>query len=113
MSDKPCSRENGFRVECIKHYADIEVELDRLKGRVIALEAQLESEKAAYKALRASSFVTAVPSEEYEKLKAEVERLRKWMDDISLQLDSGLNVGWTLLKIKQEYNAAKEGKPQS
>lgn len=52
---------------------------------------------------------------DYARLKAENERLRKWMDDISLdtegRLDSGLNVGWTLLKIKQEYNAAKEGKP--
>jgi hypothetical protein len=33
--------------------------------------------KAEVERLRASSFVTAVPVEEYEKLKAEVERLKK------------------------------------
>ena len=34
MSDKPCSRENGFRVDCIKHYAEVEAENARLKAEV-------------------------------------------------------------------------------
>ena len=45
------------------------IEVARLKGRVIALEAEVER-------LRSSSFVTAVPSEEYEKLKAENSLLK-------------------------------------
>ena len=52
--------------------------------RIKALEAELSR-------LRASSFVTAVPVEEYEKLKAEVERL-------------------TNLKSGADYFKAKEGK---
>jgi len=51
-----------------------EKEIGRLQGRVIALEAQLESEKAIAKALRSLSFTTAVPSEDYEKLKADLEK---------------------------------------
>jgi hypothetical protein len=51
-----------------------EKEIARLKGRVIALEAQVESEKAIAKALRSLSFTTAVPSEDYEKLKAELAK---------------------------------------
>lgn len=43
------------------------IENARLKGRVIALEAEIER-------LRSSSFVTVVPSEEYEKLKAELAK---------------------------------------
>ena len=62
---------------CNKEIARLLFEKAELQGRVIALEAELESEKAAYKALRASSFVTSVPSEDYEKLKAKVERLTK------------------------------------
>lgn len=50
------------------------IESAQLKGRVIALEAELESEKAAHKALRSLSFTTAVPSEDYEKLKAELAK---------------------------------------
>ena len=89
------------------------MELARLKGRVIALEAELESEKAAMKALRASSFVTAVPSEDYEKLKAEVERLRKAVDAVQKRLIF-LHDRWDSDEPNIEsdaWNAAKEGKP--
>jgi len=59
---------------CNEEIAKHLLEIARLKGRVIALEAELESEKAAYKALRSLSFMTAVPSEDYEKLKADLEK---------------------------------------
>ena len=44
--------------------------------RASLLEAENARLKADVERLRASSFVTAVPVEEYEKLKAEVERLK-------------------------------------
>lgn len=46
------------------------VEIAEMRSRIKDLEAEVRR-------LRESSFVTAVPSEEYEKLKAENERLRK------------------------------------
>ena len=41
--------------------------------------------------LRASSFVTAVPVEEYEKLKSEVKRLKNNCDYLDQKLDEELN----------------------
>ena len=67
--------------------------------------------------LRASSFVTAVPVEEYEKLKAEVERLRKAGDAVNRCLEAYLYSlpydGPMTIQCIQAWNAAKEGKPQS
>ena len=59
---------------CNEEIAKHLLEIGRLQGRVIALEGQLESEKAIAKALRSLSFMTAVPSEDYEKLKADLEK---------------------------------------
>ncbi len=55
------------------------IENAQLKGRVIALEAELESEKAAMKALMTNptSRLLRAEREENARLKAEVERLRK------------------------------------
>ena len=72
-----CATLQAMLINGAKQLHETETELARLKGRAIALEAELESEKAAYKALRASSFVTAVPSEDYARLQAKVERLTK------------------------------------
>lgn len=47
------------------------------QSKINCLQAENERLKAEVERLRASSFVTAVPVEEYEKLKAEVERLTK------------------------------------
>ena len=69
-------------VEQRVHYWKIEAQTDH--GRWLRCLEELER-------LRASSFVTAVPVEEYEKLKAEVERL-------------------TNLKSGADYFKAKEGK---
>jgi hypothetical protein len=68
-----------------RDYVKLQAENGRLrheqKMRAIPVEAKLMDRVAALQAenerLRASSFVTAVSSEEYEKLKAENERLRK------------------------------------
>jgi len=59
---------------CNEEIAKHLLEIGRLQGRVIALEGQLEGEKAIAKALRSLSFMTAVPSEDYEKLKADLEK---------------------------------------
>ena len=56
--------------------------------------------------LRASSFVTAVPSEEYERLKAENERLREAGDDLVFNIG---NSEESLLKCADRWLAAKEG----
>jgi len=45
--------------------------------RIGELNTENKALKAEVERLRASSFVTAVPVEEYEKLKAEVERLKQ------------------------------------
>ena len=59
---------------CNEEIAKHLLEIGRLQGRVIALEGQLAGEKAIAKALRSLSFTTAVPSEDYEKLKADLEK---------------------------------------
>jgi len=96
---------------CNKEITRLLFEKAELQGRVIALEAELESEKAAHKALRASSFVTAVPSEEYEKLKAEVERLRKAGDEVIHEWSSGHGTDFeNFTKALWVWTVAKEGK---
>ena len=85
--------------------------------------AEMVKALAEVERLRASSFVTAVPVEEYEKLKAEVERLRKAGDAMAERL----NIGFTEVPWKygpkwyawhskaeasvNDWNEAKEGKP--
>ena len=112
---------------CNEEIAKHLLEIGRLQGRVIALEAQLESEKAIAKALRSLSFMTAVPSEDYEKLKAdleksdgvvftqavenerlnaEVERLRKAGD----AMERSLAFEYPDSPKVKDWNAAKEGK---
>lgn len=54
--------------------------VDALEKRIATLEAQKAALAAEVERLRNASFVTAVPSEEYERLKAENERLRKELD---------------------------------
>lgn len=109
---------NGDYVE-YADYARIRAEVERLKGIILAQSSDFVRSKTADDGIKPDGHndLAGRAVERCLELQAEVERLRKWMDDISLdtegRLDSGLNVGWTLLKIKQEYNAAKEGKPQS
>ena len=52
-----------------------QADLPRWKEMCDELDARCNELKAELARLRASSFVTAVPVEEYERLKAEVERL--------------------------------------
>jgi hypothetical protein len=96
-------------------------EVKQLKEHIRYLEIELTTETARWERameeverLRASSFVTAVPVEEYEKLKAENERLRKAGDamadvvaEIPMQRDDSMLVA---LKV-MDWNAAKDGKP--
>ena len=67
--------------------ATLKAEVERLEHQVRYWRIEAETDNARWlrcleenERLRASSFVTAVPVEEYEKLKAEVENLRKSAD---------------------------------
>ena len=79
-------------------------------GEMVKAMAENARLKAEVERLRASSFVTAVPVEEYEKLKAEVERLRKAGDAMADAFPSP-NFPREHYALKA-WNAAKEGKPQ-
>lgn len=48
-----------------------------LDGKIAKLRAENADLQAEVSRLRAASFVTAVPSEDYEKLKSQVEALRQ------------------------------------
>ena len=65
----------------------------------------LESENARLKAeverLRASSFVTAVPVEQYERLRKAGDAMADWMDELGSP---------RAVAFLQAWNAAKEGK---
>ena len=60
--------------------------------------------KAEVERLRASSFVTAVPVEQYEKLKAEVERM-------TAEVNYRKNMDTHIKIMADQYTPAKEGKP--
>lgn len=94
----------------------------KLVERIAEYQAENARLKAEVERLRASSFVTAVPVEEYEKLKAEltnckaeadylkaeVERLRKAGDAMAEQL---IYEGYSNDEEPcKAWNAAKEGK---
>jgi len=95
------------------------MEICRFKRNTKRLKAENARLKAEVERLRASSFVTAVPSEDYEKLKAEVERLRKAGDAVALDYAERIEIeaGDTAknlmrkLPVLREWNAAKEGRP--
>lgn len=82
MTDKANALEAALRKEVLIVIREAAAENARLKAEVETLKMErihdlnqiggLQQELAS---LRASSFVTAVPVEQYEKLKAEVERL--------------------------------------
>ena len=59
--------------------------------------------KAEVERLRAASFVTAVPVEEYERLRKAGDAMADWIDNV--QHD---DYGWP---FSDAWNAAKKGKP--
>jgi len=82
------------------------MELARLKGRVIALEAQvqtLEAEAKVYEAMRRA--FAKYDSQEVTRLKAEVERLRKAGDAMA-----NVVMIEDYIEAAKAWNAAKEGK---
>jgi hypothetical protein len=65
-------------IKAAQHYINYwKIEARQRNGQWLQALAENARLKAENKRLRASSFVTAVPVEEYEKLKAEVARLEK------------------------------------
>ena len=74
-------------------------------GVMLDLNNQLVAENARLKAeverLRASSFVTAVPVEQYERLRKAGDAMADWMDELGSP---------RAVAFLQAWNAAKEGK---
>ena len=145
---------SGLEVTMMKRIGELNEEVKRLKAEVgelceaiklasevgIKMADEVTRLKAENERLRASSFVTAVPSEEYEKLKAEVERLTKahsdaladfWAIhkgyfDLKAEVERLRKAGDDLFefaktadtlahkelkKVLKAWNAAKEGRP--
>jgi chromosome segregation ATPase len=71
-------------------------EMDMAMSRIGVLRYQLEQANDEIARLRSSSFVTAVPSEEYEKVKAEVTDLKANADQLKADLEKSDGVVWTL-----------------
>jgi len=87
------------------------MEMARLKGRVIALEAQvqtLEAEAKVYEAMRRT--FAKYDSQEVTRLKAEVETIRK---DRDLLFASHKTALADIQRLHFDLRAAKEGKPPS
>ena len=107
------------RIKELEHRIEQMARANRLKAipveaQLIDRIAELNKENASLKAenarLRASSFVTAVPVEQYERLKAEVERLTKAHSD-ALADFWAIHKGYFDLKAEVE-RLRKEGKGQ-
>lgn len=75
-------------------------------GDVVRLEAEVAELKAEVARLRSSSFTTAVPSEEYEKMKAEVDIVRKDRDLLFASHKVALEY---IRRLHWERDAAKGG----
>lgn len=118
MSDKPCSRENGFRVDCIKHYAEVEAENARLKADAQVLLKHLvdaSADSARHKA-EVERLVEGLNDQGAAllRLSFENERLRKAGDAMADILTNFERSCYGKPSIEAEaWNAAKEGKPQS
>ena len=81
------------------------MEICSLRGKVKRLKAKNARLKAEVARLRASSFVTAVPVEHYE-------RVVKAGDAVVADLEYLTKSGWfNKCKSVKLWNAAKEGKP--
>jgi cell division protein FtsB len=84
-------------------------------SRIGVLRYQLEQANDEIARLRSSSFVTAVPSEEYEKVKTELANLKAERDQLKADLEKSDGVVWTLsvendrlkqsLRLQIEQNA--------
>lgn len=95
--------------------ANLKAEVERLEHQVKYWRIEAETDNARWlqsleenERLRASSFVTAVPVEEYDKLKAEVERLTKAHSD-ALADFWAIHKGYFDLKAEVEQ-LRKQGK---
>jgi len=71
-------------------------EMDMAMSRIGVLRYRLEQANDEIARLRSSSFVTAVPSEEYEKVKTELANLKAERDQLKADLEKSDGVVWTL-----------------
>ena len=92
--------EKGERIGCTVGEANLE-----LARKLNAYQMRVDRLKAEVERLRASSFVTAVPVDQYERIvKAGDEVIREWSsgDETAAR---------NFMKALAIWNAAKEGKP--
>ena len=106
MSDKPCSRENGFRVDCIKLYGDVMGENARLKAEVERLTnrnkgANMEAEEHCRRAMELRKAGDAMQ----DAVETYFELLPMLVNEVRAK---AMLKGRKAIK---EWNAAKEGKP--
>ena len=91
---------SALEVSMMKRVGELNAEIKLLKAELTDCKAEADRFKAEVERLRASSFVTAVPCEHYE-------RVVKAGDAVAVELN-GRYFGKRLIK---DWNAAKEGKP--
>lgn len=115
--ERSTAQYNGIIDTQLKAIDNLKAEVERLEANTDKLckhgDLEIARLKAEVERLRASSFVTAVPVEEYEKLQAEVERLRKAGDAVVAEAYAMANKSdwpYTFDILAEEWQAAKEGK---
>ena len=80
--------------------------IGELKAELTVCKAEADRLKAEVERLRASSFVTAVPVEQYERLRKAGDAMAKRTEFFQKRWDAD-----ELCQEVEDWNAAKEGKP--
>ena len=101
--------EKGERIGCTPEEA-----ADAVACKLNAYQMRIERLKAEVERLRASSFVTAVPCEHYERVvKAGDAVAWDYAERIEIEAGRTPKVLMKIVPVLREWNAAKDGKPSA